>query len=144
MRPWAPSRPELVAVDNDRWQQQILQWLPGAALIVVQLDVSTGLDWELQQLIRQVRPTRVLLVLPPTQAEYDRIREGMSRLFPKPLPVELPASRVITFRPDWQPWPLLAAEGGGYAIWKTLEPIFEQNGYESPPWRRIWGFGSSK
>jgi hypothetical protein len=143
MRPWAPSRPELHNVGNDQWQQQILEWLPVAALIVVQLDLSSGLCWELQQLVRQACPTKALLVLPPTQGEYAKIREGMLPILPEPLPVELPTSRLMTFRPDWKPLPLAMEEGGEWAIWKSLEPLFEQNGYDQPPWRRIYGFGSS-
>lgn len=137
LRPSAPSRPETVAVDDEHWQEQILEWLPGAALVVVQLDVSTGLEWELRQLVRRVTPTRILLVLPPTQGEYDRIRTGTSSLFPIALPEELPASRMLTFRPDWQPWPLKAAAGGGFTVWQTLEPVFEQNGYQMPSWRQV-------
>lgn len=143
LRPWAPSRPELMSVDNNQWQQQILQWLQETALIVVQLDVSAGLGWELEQVVRKVRPIKVLLVLPSTQADYDQVREWANSFFPIPFPVELPTSRLMTFRPGWQPWPLPAAAGGGQIIWQILEPVFEQNGFKSPPWRRIYGFKSS-
>jgi hypothetical protein len=129
-------RPEYLAVANDQWQQKILEWLPEAALIVVQLDASPGLTWELQQLALRVNPIRLLLILPPTQDEYDRIRDETRPFFPKPLPVDLPESRLMTFRPDWQPWPLLT-DKSIFPNWQTLEPVFEQNGYEPPPWRRF-------
>lgn len=124
-------RPKYVAVANDQWKQQILEWLPKAALVVVQMDASPGLTWELQQLTSHVHPTKLLLVLPSIQGEYDSIRAEAHSFFPKSLPTELPASRLMTFRPDWEPWPLIAGEGI-CAAWLTLEPIFKQNGYQSP------------
>lgn len=144
LRPGAMTRPELINVDNDHWQSQILKWLPKARLVVIQLDVSTGLEWEIAQVVQRILPTKILLVLPPTQAEYEKLRQGTSHLFPTPLPVKLASSRVITFRPNWQPLPLEMSEGGEFAIWKTLEPIFDQNGYEKPAWRRIFGFGAPR
>jgi hypothetical protein len=137
LRGAAPSRPELVAVPDDRWQQTILEWLAGAALVVIQLDVSSGLKWEIERVAERVPAVRVVLVLPPTQAEYSRIREEVSALFPHSLPVELPPSRVLTFRADWQPLPLRAAEGLG-STWYALEPVFSQNGYEGPDLHKVF------
>lgn len=140
LKPWAPSRPESVAVGNDVWQRQILGWLVEAPLVVIQLDISAGLAWELEQVVRLVSPTKVLLVLPPTQGEYDEIRAGVEGFFP--LPSTLPDSRLLTFNSKWQPCPLPVP--GQVGTWQTLELVFEQNGYESPPWRRIYGIGSNK
>lgn len=142
LRPYATTRPELISVDNDHWQSQILEWLPKARLVIIQLDASAGLEWEISQVVQRVLPTKVLLVLPPTQAEYEKIRQGTSHLFLKSLPAKLVSSRVLTFRPNWQPWPLeMSAAGGDFSLWQTLEPVFDQNGYEKPAWRRIYGFG---
>jgi hypothetical protein len=144
LRPWSPSRPAQVHADNDHWQQCILEWLPAAALVVVQLDMSPGLGWELQQLARGVPPIKILLVLPPTQAGYAKVREWGGSYLPKPLPEKLPDSRLMTFRPDWTPLPLEARTGGGYCFWFTLEPVFDQNGFEAPPFRRVYGFDPKK
>src|SRR5262249_49271036 len=111
-RPWAPSRPESVSVSNDGWPRPVLGGVPGAPLVVIQLDVSTGLAWELEQVVRLVFPTKVLLVLPPTQGDYDQIRAGVDGVFPKPFPAKLPASRLMTFSPNWQPCPLPVPVGG--------------------------------
>ncbi len=144
LRPAAANRPELFHVDNDRWQGKILKWLAKAALVVIQLDDSPGLEWEIMQVVKRLPSTKVLLVLPPRQADYEKLRKRTARLFPSPLPVELAASRLLTFKPDWCPWPLETNQGGEFAMWKTLEPIFDQNGFEPPAWRRIFGFGPSE
>lgn len=122
------SAPKQVSVDDRDWQQTILAWLPGAALVVVQLDVSAGLGWELEQLVRKVRPTRILLVLPPTQHEYGQARDWAGRFFPAAFPAHLPLTRLMTFRPDWQPLPIEPL-----SFWIALRPLFQQNGYEAPP-----------
>jgi hypothetical protein len=144
LRPWSPSRPSRESVDDDQWQRRVLEWLATAALVVVQLDVSPGLGWELGQLVERVLPVKVLLVLPPVQSEYEEVRKWAGNYFPKPLPGKLPASRLMTFRPDWHPWPLEAQTGGASSFWSALEPVFEQNCFAAPPWRQIYGIGGSK
>ena len=145
LRSAAITRPELFSADNDHWQKQILEWLSKAKLVVVQLDATSGLEWEITQVVQRISPTKVLLVLPPTQVEYEKIWQGTSHLFPNPLPVKLVSTRVLTFWPDWQPRPLeMTAAGGDFSLWQTLEPVFDQNGYEKPAWRRIYGFGEPR
>jgi hypothetical protein len=128
MRPWAPSRAKRVAVPNEKWQQEIAAWLPKAALVVVQLGVSEGLAWELRQIVRLVSATKVLLVLPSTQADYDTVRAGTASALRRPLPSPLPPSRLMTFKADWNPLPLRSAGD----IWDTLDPVFAQNDFASP------------
>jgi hypothetical protein len=140
LRPWAPGRPEQVKVGDD-WQQDVLRKLPTATLVVIQLDLTEGLLWELQQVVRTVTPTKVLLVLPPTQSEYDTMRKALNPIFPLPLPAELPETRLVTFNPQWQPCILPLAPGGGAGMWQTLELVFLQNGFEMPPWREFYGYG---
>ncbi len=142
LKPWAPTRPESVAVANENWQREILDWLPNAPLVVIQLDDSIGLVWEVRHVIRLVAPTKVILVLPPSQSEYDEMRNHLNNLFPKGLPVQLPPSRLATFNSAWQPIPLPEPSSGGPGMWQTFEIVFNQNGFESPPWRRIYGFKS--
>jgi hypothetical protein len=132
IKPWAPSHPKQVSVENDQWQRKIVELIPKAALVVVQVDLSAGLVWEMQQLTHLLSPSKILFVLPPSQAEYDEIREGISGIFLESLPVQLPLSRLLTFRPDWHPLPLIFEEGSIYNMWRSLEPVFQQNGYESP------------
>ncbi len=139
LKPWSPSRPKQERIDNENWQQKILEWLPRAALVVVQLDATPGLKWEIAELVRRLPPIRILLVLPATQGDYDKVCASTAGLFPRPLPGKLPASRLMTFRPDWQPLPL-EAKSGAKGLWYTLDPVFEQNRFEPPAWRRIYGY----
>lgn len=146
-RGWAPSRPQEERVGNDAWQQKVLDWFSQASLVVVQLDASPGLMWELAELVRRVPPTKVLLVLPAIQSEYAELRASTAGRFPRPLPPALPNSRLMAFRPDWEPWPL-AAWNGAEGFWRAVEPVFDQNQFEAPAWRRAFGYrertGNSK
>jgi hypothetical protein len=127
VRGWAPSRPHAVRVADDQWQQHVRGLLTGAALVVVQIDRSPGLDWELRQVVRTVPPIKVLLVLPPTKAVYEEARKWARNFFPVAFPDAIPESRLMTFKPGWQPMPLASTD-----IWLSLKPVFDQNGFEWP------------
>jgi len=142
-QPWSPSRPEQERIANELWQETILKWLPRAAVVVVQLDPSPGLKWEVTQFVRLVAPAKVLLVLPPTQGDYEALVSSTSGWFPQPFPRLLPDSRLMTFRSEWQPSILERRESPGY-MWHTLEPFFEQNGFEPPDWRTPLGIKGHK
>ena len=114
--------------------------LPRAALVVVQLDASPGLAWEMEQLVHRVSPTRILLVLPSTEADYGRLLASTAGWFPRPLPRRLPDSRLMAFRANWEPL-ALEAKGAPGSVWHTLEPVFQRNGYEAPDWRRAYKIG---
>jgi hypothetical protein len=142
-RPAAPERPETVTVKDGQWKAQILEWLEEAALVVIQLDATEGLLWEIGQVKRLVVPAKVLLILPPTNDQYHTLREATLQLFERPLPKKLPESRLLTFAGDWQAVTLQAHTGSIAAIWQTLEPVFEQNGFEKPDWNYIYDTGKS-
>lgn len=141
-QPWSPSRPQQERVADDRWQQTVLKWLPQAAAVLLQLDPSPGLQWEIAQLVRLVSPTKVLMVLPPTQGDYAAVVSSTKDWFPRPLPARLPDSRLMTFRSNWEPFVLERRESPGY-MWHTLEPFFEQNGIEVD-WRTPLGIKRHK
>lgn len=51
----------------------------------------------------------------------------------------------MTFRAGWEPWllvvrALLPPEG----VWHTLDPVFQQNGYEAPDWRGGFNVGGHR
>lgn len=115
--------------DDSKWQDLILHWLPGAALVVIQLGNTPGLLWELAQVVKHVPPTKILLLLPPFQGEYDDARRMAEPYFPKGLPKKLSRSRLVTFDADWAPIRLRPRDDN---LWRTLKPIFDNNGYELP------------
>lgn len=112
-----------------QWQKLILHWLPGAALVVAQLGNTPGFLWEVKQVVNHVPPTRILLVLPPFQGEYDKARRLAGPYFPKGLPEKLSRSRLVTFDTDWTPISLQPKDDN---LWRTLKPVFDNNGYELP------------
>jgi hypothetical protein len=143
LSPWSPSRPRQERVANEKWQQRVLELLSQAALVAVQLDASPGLAWEVSQLVRRVPPKKVLLILPSRKVEYAELRSATVNWFPRPLPDDLPKSRLVTFRPNWEPL-VLEAGKGAWEMWQALEPVFLQNGYEAPDWRRAFRIGEHR
>ena len=141
-QPWSPSRPLQERIADERWQQTILEWLPRAAAVLLQLDPSPGLQWEIAQLVRSVSPRKVLMLLPPTQGDYAAIVSATKGWFPRPLPGSLPDSRLMTFTRNWEPSVLERKESPGY-MWHTLEPFLEQNGIEVD-WRTPLGIKGRK
>lgn len=129
-------------VANDRWQSTIRDWMRRAALIVVWArppEGRGGFDWELQELVRLGRPTRILLVCSAVRPEYRRFKQSMDRIFPRPLPEVAPESRLIAFRADWEALPLRHVgphgDAGGWDLAATLEPVLAANSlrYSSEP-----------
>ncbi|MBV9162835.1 MAG: hypothetical protein JO281_15090 [Pseudonocardiales bacterium] len=76
---------------EDDWQQHVLDLISCAQLVIVHIGTSEGLAWELEQLIRQGKPEKIVICL------------GHNHLFPKGLPVQPRDSTFITFDPDWMP-----------------------------------------
>ncbi len=126
--PGAPKLPRQEHATDADWREHVLGWLPKAALVVAQVDISGGLGWELGQLRARVSPIKVLLVLPPTQKEYAQVSQWARQYFPLPFPETLPESRLMTFEAGWKPRPLEARSD----LYFTLRPVFTANGYESP------------
>ena len=130
-RPGEPI-PELGAarkyIPDQDWQQEVSQLMQRAALIVAQAGQTPGLTWEFSQMIRTVPATKVLLILPRFQKEYDAFRHQSAQLFPHPLPDKLPKSRLVAFHQDWKPYALEPRAG---FFW-TVKPVLDQNGIPVP------------
>lgn len=141
-QPWSPSRPQQERIADEHWRQTILEWLPRASAVLLQLDPSPGLQWEIAQLVRLVSPTKVLMVLPSTEGDYAALVSSTKGWFPRALPGRLPDSRLVTFAIDWEPSALERKESPGY-MWHTLEPFFEQNQIEVD-WRTPLGIKGHK
>jgi hypothetical protein len=119
--------PELGAartyVSDDDWQAKILDWMKRARLVIVRAGATEGLRWEVSQLVSHVKPTQVLVILPPRAEHYGAFRTWANAVLPSPLPDAVPTERLITFDRTWQPIVLPART----TIKKTLAPYFEQN-----------------
>lgn len=106
--------PELGAtrlyVGDGDWKRKVGELLASARLVVLRLSATKGLLWELQTVIAQYDPNRLLLLVPGKRELYDLIASEANRWLPKPLP-PLPKAKtsigtlqgIVRFRADWTP-----------------------------------------
>jgi hypothetical protein len=113
--------------DND-WQDVVRNWLLTASAVVIEVGPSQGVLWELDYAIRHVESIRLLLVLPSDDDDYRDFRDLTETLFVKPLPMQRPVSRLLTF--DSALNPLTFSPDG--QLQSTLRPFFERLGLIVP------------
>jgi hypothetical protein len=114
-------------VGDDEWQHVILQWLSKCAAVVLEAGDSDGLSWEMEQMVKLTQPTKVLIILPFQDKDYDDFRHYTARIFPRPLRDIKASSRLLMFSSDWCPIQLTNFD---YTLADTLEPFFEQNDFD--------------
>jgi hypothetical protein len=80
-RPHAPleTGAEREYVDDDRWQDEIKLWIGRAAIVIVEVGRTAGLQWELGRIIEADAASKLLLVFPAT--DFVSRVEVVSRLF---------------------------------------------------------------
>lgn len=110
-------------VPDDRWQETVADYLSRSAAVVVEAARTTGLRWEIEQVVRMVAPTRLLLICPRTDEEYEAFRRESGGHFPIPLPVSRPPSRLLVFDAGWQP---RALANRNFNAYEALRPFFDQ------------------
>lgn len=110
-----------LAVPHDRWKSVISDLLCTAGAIVVELDETPGLVWEIEEIIKTIPPHKVLLIIPRTDAHHMKVVKEVGHLFPKSLPpVTAISSRLILFLDDWTPVSLKFPFGSGevlFGLW---------------------------
>jgi hypothetical protein len=130
--------PELGAarayVSDEAWQSQIMQWLSRARLVIVRAGATNGLQWEIAQIVRYLRPIQLLILLPSRIEDYQSFRSWANGVFPIALP-ESPTERLMTFDPNWRPVMLSSQR----SIKRSLAPYLAQNGIRlrMPYWEEI-------
>lgn len=106
-------------VDDEHWQSTVHRLMDRSALVALRLGDTPGFWWELEHSI-SLAPTKLILIVPFNEAEYESFRERTSKHFPHPLPPF--GSRIgfsswrfrprrglgklvglIFFHPDWAP-----------------------------------------
>jgi hypothetical protein len=107
-------------VEDERWQETVLELLEISAAIVLEAGDSAGLGWELQQVVARARPRRLLLILPRRKQDYDEFRRFAASILPRSLPIASPESRLLTFADDWRPVPL---DNPSLLLEDALEPF---------------------
>jgi uncharacterized RDD family membrane protein YckC len=75
---------------EEDWQAGVAKLARKAALIVMRAGTSSGLTWELENVIRNSNPTRLVLLLPDQKSDYDAFRALAEPYLPKGLPEFVP------------------------------------------------------
>jgi hypothetical protein len=100
---------------DDQWQAQVLAALRRANLILLACGRGRSLRWEVEQVVSDNRPERLVLIVGSDAAKYQSFKASVGDLFPTTLPDYLPRTvpgtginvaytrAVIWFDADWTP-----------------------------------------
>ncbi len=110
-------------VSNEDWKDSVVDWLNKCKAVVVESADSASLGWEIEQTIKVVPPTCVLIICPHTDSEYQSFSDAYKNLFPKGLPEVRPRSRLLTFNENWLPKELSNIDK---ELTGSLQPFFQQ------------------
>ena len=93
-------------VPNDYWQDKVIELIETSGAVVLEAASSEGLTWEIRQILDRLDPERLLIILPRNGAEYRDFCVFAEGIFPHPMPIEMPTTRLLMFDADWTPIPL--------------------------------------
>jgi hypothetical protein len=105
-------------VRHDLWKEKISAIAPLCSLVIWTTGYTEGLDWEIQYLIKNIEPTKILLWLhaqfAASRAERDiewaKFVERYKDVFPRTLPNNVNKVRFIAFDEQWTPIPIPGKE----------------------------------
>ena len=100
---------------DGEWQEHVLGLIERAELVILRMGRSAGLAWEVEQLVRQGRPGRLIVCFGPeavprligrrdSVTAYQEFCAQFGRLFPHGLPRKA-AGAFLAFDHDWTPRP---------------------------------------
>jgi hypothetical protein len=107
----SPLGADRLYVGDEPWQEEVLQLIRRAGVVVLQVADTPSLVWECEQVLREVEPSRLLLAIPvdsregmrPLTRRYDAFRAATADLFPHPLPESIGNAQFISFDDEWRP-----------------------------------------
>jgi hypothetical protein len=70
----------------DAWRPIVIQMMKSAHLVLLNVGPGESLKWEVEQVVENVRPERLVLIVPTNSTEYSKFKEESESLFPEPLP----------------------------------------------------------
>jgi hypothetical protein len=87
---------------HNNWKESVLRLMAAAdktGLVLMGAGLSASLKWEFDQAVRTMtNPERLVLVVALNPEDYERFRQGVGRVFPKPLPVYPESPTVLKYR----------------------------------------------
>lgn len=98
-----------VCLSNSEWQIRVEQLISLSQLVIIQADISVGLEWELSTCRKHLNPRQVLIsFLPllkqdqPTREKiYERLKSHSERLLGCTMPATLDCGFFAYFDKDW-------------------------------------------
>jgi hypothetical protein len=81
-------------VDHVEWQARVLELIHLASLVVMRVDTTPGIHWEIEQITRLVPPERIVLLLPRDLSRYNEWKLAIEHLLPVPLLDDPPLMRI--------------------------------------------------
>jgi hypothetical protein len=99
-----------------------------ASLVVLRAGTTKGLDWEIRNAMRILRPSQLLMILPYGREDYAAFRSLLTSATDIDLPEKQPHALLATFNEGWKP---VFLEPVGQ-LHDTLAPFFARNGIEAP------------
>ncbi|MGA9822277.1 MAG: hypothetical protein ACLP7A_14230 [Desulfobaccales bacterium] len=130
------------------WQNVVIGLMQTARLVVVRVGSSGGLLWELQETVKVLNPTKLLLWINLKKKDYEAFKMEADQIFSHAVPHfdEIKRSRLasgfIRFSENWAPGflPFLQPpffRSGPKQLQRgltyTLRPIFEEGGVQWQP-----------
>lgn len=126
-----------LTVSDGEWQSVVSKLIIESAAIVVEVDSSPGLRWEIEQIVRFAPAQKVLMIVPRADSDYNKFLDCVGDMFSKKLPdaTEL-VSRFVMFRDDWTPvaltWDPLPFDKSARMIGETEEGGNKVSSFEIP------------
>jgi hypothetical protein len=105
---WGPTR---VCVPAKSWKAAAIELIASAKIVVIEAGNSSGLLWEVKQVLAIKSAARVMLLLPKRPSDYGRFRELGQHQLSLSLP-ERPETRILVFNDDWTAKALGVASSG--------------------------------
>lgn len=90
-------------VPDDSWRDKVIELIEASGAVVLEAAASEGLAWEIREIVGRLDPERLLIILPRNGAEYREFCIFAEGVFPHPMPVEIPTTRLLMFEADWTP-----------------------------------------
>ena len=90
-----------VYISDDQWQESVKTYMNQCQLILLRAGKTSGLKWELREIINHIDPEKVMIYI-PNRRDFPSFREWANKLLPKSLPEDWPIDTLV-FTKDWEP-----------------------------------------
>ncbi len=93
-------------VAHDQWQTVVQQLIAQSQLVVLRFGATEGFWWELQHVVKNCDPRRVLIYLPrrDRKRRYELLRQRAAEILPQSLPTFFLHGYFLGFDADWTPY----------------------------------------